>query len=70
MDEKQNSNRERDISTLRVLGAFFAVMGGLVLLATYEAIGNTPAVVVNVCCGLVLSAVGLGMLIVANRLSR
>ena len=54
--------QRRDRETLRVLGIFFSIMGALVLIACYEAIGQTPALVVNLCSGLVLLVVGVGML--------
>ena len=62
-------NHERDVSTLRVLGFFFLVMGALVLVASYEAIGNTPAMIVNICSSLVLLAVGGGMVWVSKRMA-
>ncbi len=65
-----SNNRQRDIATFRVLGIFFAIMGALVLLAVYETIGNTPAMVVNLVSGLTLGAVGLGMIRVSSRMSR
>ena len=70
MKNNQNENRQRDVETLRVLGIFFSVMGLLVLIATYEAIGNTAAVVVSVCSGLVLLTVGTGAMLVSRRMSR
>ena len=62
MEQEPNKNRERDVATLRVLGIFFTIMGALVTVATFEAIGNTPAVVVSICSGCVLLTVGLGMI--------
>jgi len=62
--------RGRDVATLRVLGIFFTVMGALVLVATYETLDNRPALIVNVTCGVVLAAVGIGMILVSRRLSR
>ena len=70
MDPARDEGRERDAATLRVLGIFFSIMGGLVLIATYEAIGNTPAVVVSIVSGLVLLAVGLGMMRVSQNLRK
>ena len=70
MDNNQKQNRERDIATLRVLGLFFSIMGTLVLVATYEAVGNVPAVVVSVCSGLVLLGVGIGMMVISRRIGR
>jgi len=70
MNDQENSFRERDIMTLRVMGSFFSIMGSLVLIATYKTIGNTPAMVVNICSGLALLAVGLGMIQVSRRMRR
>lgn len=70
MQPTANQNQQRDIATLRVLGIFFSIMGVLVLVATYEAIGNTPAVVVSVCSGAALLAVGLGMMYVSRRMAK
>ena len=69
-EAKQAANRERDVATLRVLGIFFSVMGALVLVASYKAIGNTPALVVNVISALILVVVGGGMLWASRRLAR
>ncbi len=70
MNEKHNRFRQRDVATLRVLGIFFCIMGGLVLVASYEAIGNLPALIVNLCSGLAIGAVGVGMIMIASRMRR
>jgi small neutral amino acid transporter SnatA (MarC family) len=70
MNEKERENRQRDIATLRVLGIFFSVMGGLVLIAIYETLGNTPAMIVNILSGVALAAVGIGMITISKRMSR
>lgn len=70
MANKQQENRQRDIATLRVLGIFFFVMGMLVLVAVYEAIGNTPAMIVNVLSGLTLGTIGTGMILISRRMAR
>ena len=61
--------RDRDAATLRVLGAFFSLMGLLVLIGTFTAIGKTSAVVVSVCSGSTLLFIGLGMWWYARRLT-
>jgi len=61
MNESQESNLARDADTKRVLGVFFALMGFLVLVGTFGSIGHPPAVVVSICSGFVLLAIGLGM---------
>ena len=68
MDGTSN-NRQRDIATLKVLGIFFSIMGGLVLIGTYEAVGNSAAMIVSVCSGLTLLAIGLGMWFVSCRMA-
>lgn len=70
MNEKERENRQRDIATLRVLGIFFSVMGALVLIALYETLGNTPAMIVNIFSGAALEAVGIGMITISKRMSR
>ena len=65
--DSEEETRRRDAETLRVLGAFFSLMGALVLIGTYWAIGKTPAVVVSISSGSVLLAIGLVML---RRVSR
>ena len=62
-------SRQRDILTLRILGSFFLVMGLLVLVAIYEAIGNSRALVVTICSGVVLALIGLAMLFFSSRIS-
>lgn len=59
--ESQEKNLARDADTKRVLGVFFGLMGFLVLLGTFGSIGHPPAIVVSICSGLVLLAIGLGM---------
>ena len=66
----QTDNRERDIATFKVLGIFFAIMGVLVLVASYQAWGNMPAFIVNVCSAFVLLFVGTGSLWISRRLAR
>jgi small neutral amino acid transporter SnatA (MarC family) len=70
MNEKERENRQRDIATFRVLGIFFSVMGGLVLIAISETLGNTPAMIVNILSGVALAAVGIGMITISKRMSR
>ena len=65
--DSEEETRRRDAETLRVLGAFFSLMGALVLIGTYWAIGKTSAVVVSISSGSVLLAIGLVML---RRVSR
>ena len=58
---------QRDADTLRVLGIFFSIMGALVLVGTFWAIGKLAAVVVSLLSGGTLLAIGLGMWRYANR---
>ena len=70
LKQERTESQERDVATLRVLGIFFLIMGGLVLVASYQAIGNTPALVVNVCSAVVLLSVGAGMKWVSKRIAK
>ncbi len=70
MNDQQNGNRQRDVMTLRVLGSFFAIMGVLVLIGTYKAVGNPAAMVVNIASGVVLGIIGIGMIQISRRMSR
>ncbi len=65
---KEQDNAERDVATLRALGSFFLIMGFLVLLGTFAALGNVPAVIVNLCSAAALVLVGGGMLLASNRI--
>ena len=65
--EQQPDIQQRDADTLRVLGIFFSVMGALVLLGTFWAIGKMAAVIVSLLSGGILLAIGLGMWRYANR---
>ena len=67
MDPSEKEARQRDAEILRVLGSFFSLMGVLVLIGTFWALGKTSAVVVSICSGSVLLAIGLVML---RRLGR
>ena len=69
-DNPESEGQQRDGQTLVVLGIFFAVMGVLVLIGTFGAVGKTSAVVVSVSSGLVLLFIGLGMSWFGRRLSR
>jgi len=61
---------ERDAATLKILGFFFAVLGALVLVATYWTLGNIRAVIVNVASGTTLVVIGLGLMAFARRKSK
>ncbi|MBX7166582.1 MAG: hypothetical protein K1X74_09575 [Pirellulales bacterium] len=58
---------DRDATSLLMLGAFFAAMGVLVLVATYWTVGRFHAMVVNVCAGTLLSLIGIGMYSLGRR---
>lgn len=69
-ENPETDGRQRDGQTLVVLGIFFSVMGGLVLIGTFGALGKASAVVVSVTSGAVLLLIGLGMSWMGRRLSR
>lgn len=67
-ESQQNDYRSRDMVTLRALGSFFAVMGLLVLVGTFEARGNNAAIVVSLLSAATLILIGVVMLLIAQRL--
>ena len=70
MNDSSNEIAERDVATLRVLGIFFSIMGVLVLIGTFEAVGKTAAVIVSICSGMTLLTIGLCMWRVSQRWSK
>jgi hypothetical protein len=68
--DQHGKHDARDASSLRVLGVFFAILGGIVLIATFFALAQPRAAFVNAISGLVLSGVGFGMFRIAERLER
>ena len=60
--ENQSDYRERDVATLRALGSFFSLMGVLVLIGSFEAVDNRPALFVSCVSGSTLLGVGVAML--------
>ena len=70
MSQVDQTQNDRDAVTLKILGIFFVVIGVLVLLGTFWALGNFKAVVVNLASGVILSAVGALMVVIAQRLKR
>ena len=67
--KQKSDTAERDAATLRVLGFFFTIIASLVLIGTYWAVGDFRGMVVSICSGLVLLAVGTGMIWVSKRIS-
>ncbi len=61
---------ERDAASIRILGFFLTILGMLVLIGTYWAIGNMHAVIINAVSGLVLTLIGVAMLAFARRSRR
>lgn len=70
MEQRTAEIQKRDTDTLKVLGIFFSIMGALVLIGTFWALGKAAAVVVSLASGGVLLAIGLGMWRYANGLQR
>lgn len=66
----QTDYRQRDAASFLMLGTFFAVMGSLVLLGTFWTLERMHAMVVNLVAGLLLLAIGLGMLALGARARR
>lgn len=65
---QEPTQTDRDAITLKILGIFFLIIGLLVLVGTFWAIGNYRAVVVNLVSGFVLLVVGGIMGGIASRL--
>lgn len=68
MEQQPNEIQQRDADTLRVLGIFFSIMGALVLVGTFWALGKMAAVIVSLLSGGILLAIGLGMWRYAARM--
>ncbi len=47
MKRKSDAWSQRDAATLRILGVFFVILGGLVLVGTFWALDNYRATIVN-----------------------
>lgn len=69
-DRVTNTDRQRDASSLFVLGLFFTVLGVLVLIGTVWTRKDMHAAVVNASSGLVLVAVGIGTIGIGRRMAR
>jgi len=69
-DQSADQSRLRDAATLKVLGAFFAIMGLLVFVSIFYVIGDPPAAIVTVASAAVLCGIGGGMIWAGRRLSR
>jgi len=68
--EHAQDYRQRDAASFLMLGTFFAVMGSLVLVGTFWTLERMHAMVVNIIAGLLLLAIGLGMLALGVRARR
>ena len=67
MSNPQQANAARDAASLRLLGMFFCILGGLVLIGSAWSLDNLRGLLVSIGGGLVLTAVGGGMLRAARR---
>ena len=70
MSQVDQTQNDRDAVTLKILGIFFVVIGVLVLLGTFWALGNFKAVVVNLASGVILATVGAIMTVIAKQIKR
>ena len=70
MTQKTDTPLQRDATTLRILGVFFLILGGLVLVGTFWALGNYRATIVNLGSGLVLAGIGVAMVFVSGLINR
>jgi uncharacterized membrane-anchored protein len=64
-----SNGENHDAPSLRVLGAFFLLLGGIVLIATFWALEQPRAALVNAVSGAVLAMVGGAMCMIAKRMS-
>lgn len=67
MDHSTDIGRQRDAGAMRIVGWFFILLGGLVLLGTLWAGDNHRAMIVNACSGALLAAIGMGMIYFSYR---
>lgn len=70
IQQRDADMQQRDADTLKVLGFFFSILGALVLVGTFWAIGKTAAILVSLASGGILLAIGLGMWRYASRLKQ
>lgn len=61
---------QRDAATLRILGVFFVILGGLVLVGILWALDNYRAMIVNLGSGLLLTGIGVAMVFVSRLVNR
>ena len=61
--------KNRDASSLKILGFFFTILAVQILIGTFWSLDDYRAVVVNLICGAVLLAVGIGMIVVCRRVT-
>ena len=70
MKRKTDAWSQRDAATLRILGVFFVILGGLVLVGTFWALDNPRATIVNIGSGLLLAGIGVAMVFVSRLVNR
>jgi len=66
-DLDPTDHKERDAASIKILGFFFSVLGGLVLIGSYWSRENSRALTVSLVSGAVLTLVGLGMMYLVSR---
>lgn len=65
-----DDSRLRDAWSLLMVGGFFALLALLVLVGTWWTLERPRAAAVNVVAGLLLMAIGLGMIAAGRHLRR
>lgn len=65
-----NDHRQRDATSLKILGSFFTVLSILVWIGTFWTLDNHRAVIVNICCGAALFAFGVGMMLISRTIAK
>lgn len=70
MNRKNHAASQRDAASLRILGFFFVILGSLVLVGIFWALGDFRAMIVNLGSGLLLTGIGVAMVFGSRLMHR
>ena len=70
MEGSNPEGASRDAASLRLLGAFFCILGTVLFIGTWWSLDDLRATVVSVASSAAILVVGVGMLLAARRLVR